>query len=72
MLKKSASAKTVYREASLVKRISKRPSFVKREVYLASRKINACERRDSGDERRTKRTAFLSILWECSPLVPDV
>jgi hypothetical protein len=62
MLKKSASAKTVSREASLVKRISKRPSFVKREAYLASRKINACERRDTRDERRTKRTAFLSIL----------
>jgi len=65
MLKKPSSAKTVSREASLVKRISRRPSFVKREAYLASRKINACERRDTRDERRTKRTAFLSILQEC-------
>jgi hypothetical protein len=38
MLKKSASAKTVSREASLVKRISKRPSFVKREAYLVGDK----------------------------------
>jgi hypothetical protein len=50
MLKKSASAKTVSREAFLVKRTSQ------------GMKISACERRDTRDERRTKRTAFLSIL----------
>jgi len=42
--------------AFLVKRISRRPSFVKREAYLASRKINACERRDTKDERRIRAT----------------
>ena len=50
MLKKPASAKTVSREASLVKCISQ------------DMKFSACERRDTRDERRTKRTAFLSIL----------
>ena len=53
MLKKPSSAKTVSREASLVKRISQ------------CMKLSACERRDTRDERRTKRTAFLSILQEC-------
>jgi len=37
-----------------VKRISRRPSFVKREAYLESRKINACERRDTRYERRVR------------------
>jgi hypothetical protein len=27
---------------------------VKREAYLANRKINACERRDTKDERRIR------------------
>ena len=57
MLKKAAIAKTVSREASLVKRISRRPSFVKREAYLASRKINACERRDTRYEIRVRNDA---------------
>jgi hypothetical protein len=41
MLKKPASAKTVSREASLVKRISQ------------GMKFSACERRDTRYERRT-------------------
>jgi hypothetical protein len=41
----------------LVKRISRRPSFVKREAYLASRTINACERRDTRYERRVRNDA---------------
>jgi len=53
MLEKSASAKTVSREASLVKRISQ------------DMKFSARERRDTRDERRTKRTASLSILRLC-------
>ena len=43
--------------AFLVTRISRRPSFVKREAYLASRKINACERRDTRYERRVRNDA---------------
>jgi hypothetical protein len=57
---------TVRREiaqnAFLVKRISRRPSFVKREAYLASRKINACERRDTKDERRFTRKSCGSAI----------